>query len=299
PNAPSAPDLTAATDSGSSSTDDLTSVAAAPYTGTAEAGSTVTLFDGIVSVGQAVATGGSYTITSSTLADGDHTLTATATDPAGNTGAASGSLVVSIDTSAPAAPSAPDLIAATDSGSSSTDDLTNVAAATYTGTAEAGSTVTLFDGASSVGQAVATGGSYTITSSSLADGDHTLTATATDPAGNTGAASGSLVVSIDTSAPNAARATDLIAATDSGASGTDNLTNVAAGTYTGTAEAGSTVTIFDGTVSIGSVVATGGIYTITTSALSTGAHALTETATDPAGNTGAASGSLVVTVDTS
>src|SRR5204863_1224063 len=175
----------------------LTNVAAATYTGTAEAGSTVTLFDGIVSVGQAVATGGSYTITSSSLADGDHTLAATATDPAGNTGAASGSLVVTIDTTAPAAPSAPDLITATDSGSSNTDDLTNVAAATYTGTAEAGSTVTLFDGTVSVGSGVATGGTYTITSSSLADGDHTLTATATDPAGNTGAASGSLVVSID------------------------------------------------------------------------------------------------------
>src|SRR5205807_571810 len=190
PNAPSAPDLTAATDSGSSSTDDLTSVAAAPYTGTAEAGSTVTLFDGTVSVGQAVATGGNYTITTSALGDGDHTLTATATDPAGNVGAASGSLVVSIDTSAPNAPSAPDLIAATDSGSSSTDDLTNAPAPPDARPAEAGSTVTLFDGAVSVGQAVATGGNYTITTSALADGDHTLTATASDSAGNTGAASG-------------------------------------------------------------------------------------------------------------
>src|SRR5205823_2068114 len=195
--------------------DDLTNVAAATYTGTAEADSTVTLFDGIVSVGSGIAAGGSYTITTSALSDGDHTLTATATDPAGNTGAASGSLVVTIDTSAPAAPSPPDLIAATAPRSSSPDDLTNVAAATYTGTAEAGSTVTLFDGTVSVGQAVATGGSYTITSTALADGDHTLTATATDPAGNTGAASGSLVVSIDTSAPSAPSAPDLIAATDS------------------------------------------------------------------------------------
>src|SRR5205807_1377146 len=287
PNAPSAPDLTAATDSGSSSTDDLTSVAAAPYTGTAEAGSTVTLFDGIVSVGQAVATGGSYTITSSTLADGDHTLTATATDPAGNTGAASGSLVVSIDTSAPAAPSAPDLIAATDSGSSSTDDLTNVAAATYTGTAEAGSTVTLFDGTVSVGQGVATGGNYTITTSALADGDHTLTATATDPAGNTGVASGSRVVSIDAAAPEGPSAPALLGVTDSGSSSTDDLTNVAAATYTGTAETGSTVTLFDGTVSVGSGVATGGGYTITSSSLADGDHTLTATATDPAGNIGA------------
>jgi len=35
-------------------------------------------------VGQAVATGGSYTITSSTLSTGAHTLTTKATDVAGN-----------------------------------------------------------------------------------------------------------------------------------------------------------------------------------------------------------------------
>src|SRR5204863_7547601 len=109
------------------------------------------------------------------------------------------SLVVTIDTTAPAAPSAPDLT--TDSGSSSTDDLTNAAAGTYTGTAEVGSTVTLYDGTVSVGSGVATSGSYTITSSALATGDHTLTATATDPAGNTSSDSGSLVVTIDTASP--------------------------------------------------------------------------------------------------
>src|SRR5439155_19330604 len=113
----------------------LPRVAAAPYPGTAHARRSSTLFDGASSVGQAVATGGNYTITTSALSSGAHTLTAKATDPAGNTGAASGSLVVTIDTAAPAAPSAPDLTAATDSGSSSTDNLTNVAAATYTGTA--------------------------------------------------------------------------------------------------------------------------------------------------------------------
>src|SRR5258708_27864428 len=131
-------------------------------------------------------------------------------------------MVVTVDTTAPGAPGAPDLTTASDSGASSTDNLTNGAAATYTGTAEAGSTVTLFDGASSVGQAVATGGSYTITSSALADGAHTLTATPTDPARNTGPASISLVVTIDTSAPNAPSTPDLIAATDSGSSSTDN-----------------------------------------------------------------------------
>src|SRR5207302_641722 len=147
-------------------------------------------------VGSGVATGGNYTITTAALSSGAHTLTAKATDPAGNTSTASSSLVVTIDIGRASWRSAPDMPTATDSGSSSTDDLTNVAAATYTGTAEAGSTVTIFDGASSVGSGVATGGNYTITTSPLSSGAHTLTAKATDPAGNTSAASSSLVVTI-------------------------------------------------------------------------------------------------------
>src|SRR5205814_7758275 len=118
---------------------------------------------------------------------------------AGNTSSDSGSLVVTIDTTSPASPSAPDLI--TDSGSSSTDDLTNVAAGTYTGTAEAGSTVTLYDGTVSVGSGVAAGGCYTITSSALATGAHTLTTTATDDAGNTSSDSSSEERSVGTRSP--------------------------------------------------------------------------------------------------
>ena len=47
-------------------------------------------------------TGGNYTITTSALADGSHSITAKATDTAGNTSAASAALAVVIDTSAPA-----------------------------------------------------------------------------------------------------------------------------------------------------------------------------------------------------
>ena len=75
-------------------------------TGTAEAGSTVTIYDtdGTTVAGTGVATGGTYTITTSALRQGSHTLTATATDAAGNQGAASTAFHVTIDTSAPAAP---------------------------------------------------------------------------------------------------------------------------------------------------------------------------------------------------
>ena len=76
-------------------------------TGTAEAGSTVTIYDtdGTTVLGTGVATGGTYTITTSVLSQGSHTLTAKATDAAGNQGTASTAFHVTIDASAPAAPS--------------------------------------------------------------------------------------------------------------------------------------------------------------------------------------------------
>ena len=69
-------------------------------------------------------------------------------------------------------------------------------------------------------------------------------------------------------------------------------------TLTGTAEANATVKVYDGATLLGSAVANGsGAWSYTTAALANGAHSLTATATDAAGNTGAASAALAVTVD--
>ena len=106
--------------------------------------------------------------------------------------------------SALAAPSTPDLTAASDTGTSATDNITKDNTPTFTGTALAGSTVTIYDGSTAVGSAIATsGGTYSITTSALSDGTHSITAQATDTGGHTSAASGSLSVDIDTTAPNA------------------------------------------------------------------------------------------------
>src|SRR5205807_801756 len=117
--------------------------------GTAEAGSTVTIYDtdGTTVLGTGVATGGNYTITTSALADGSHTLTATATDAAGNEGAASTGFTVIEDTLALHAPPPSSV---NDNVSPVTGDLANGASTndttlTVSGTAEAGSTVTIYD----------------------------------------------------------------------------------------------------------------------------------------------------------
>ena len=189
-----------------SQTDNITNVVTPTFTGTgAQAGATVSLFNtnGTALLGTGVANAaGNWTITSLALANGAHTLTTKQT-VAGSTSSASASLVVTIDAAAPARPTRPDLIAASDSGASNTDNITSVTTPTFTGTAEAGSTVTLFDGTTKIGAAVATGGTWNITSSSLSNGVHAISATATDVAGNVSLATAALSVTVDTNTPSA------------------------------------------------------------------------------------------------
>src|SRR4029079_5323070 len=127
------------------------------------------------------------------------------TDLAGNA-TTRGSLLITIDTVAPAAPSTPDLLAASDSGVRSTDDITNDTTPTVTGTAEGGSTVQILEGTTFLGGTVATIGLYTATTSALTAGVHALRAQASDVAGNVGALSGALNVTIDTIGPTLASA---------------------------------------------------------------------------------------------
>ena len=207
---------------------------------------------------------------------------------------ASAALGVTIDTTAPVAPSIASF--STDSGTVG-DGLTNDNTLTLTGTAEANSTVKVFDGATLLGSATADGtGAWTYTTAVLANGAHSLTATATDAAGNTGVASAALSVTVDTTAPVAPSIASF--STDTGTLG-DGITNVNVVTLTGTAEANSTVKVFDGATLLGSATANGaGAWSFTTGTLANGAHSLTATATDAAGNTGVASATLGVTVDT-
>jgi len=210
PVAASTPDLTAGSDSGSSDTDKITSQTRPVFTGTAEPGANIIVSTGSgqgltsFAVSTLVEATGNWSITApDPLADGTYTLTAEVIDLAGNRSPTSGALSFTIDTSAPAAPGTPDLEAGSDTGSSSTDDITSQTTQNLTGTAVAGSPVTLtssIDGA--VGTATADGnGNWSITSTALSEGTHSLTATAADVAGNTSAASAGLSVAVDTTSP--------------------------------------------------------------------------------------------------
>ena len=97
-------------------------------------------------------------------------------------------------------------------------------------------------------------GNWSYTTAALANGAHSLTATATDVAGNTSAASAALNVTIDTSVS----VTPAIASfsTDSGVAG-DHITSDNTLTLAGSTEAGSVVKVYDGATLLGSATADG------------------------------------------
>ena len=306
--APGAPAITAIAGDSGTAGDHVTNDQTLTLSGTAEAGDTVEVFRDGVSIGTTVAdVGGDWSLADANLlADGTYQFTARATDGAGNQGAASAAFQVTIDTTAPGAPTFGSVIdnVAPVTGLVADNGTTNDTTLTIDGTAELGSTVTVYDtdGTTVVGTGVATGGAGPITTSALSEGAHTLTLRATDAAGNQGAASTAFHVTIDTLAPGApviGSVTDNVepvtgAVADNGSSNDNTLT------VAGTAAAGSTVTLYDtdGTTVLGTGVATGGAFSITTSVLDEGAHALTARASDAAGNQGAASAAFQVTIDT-
>ena len=189
---------------------------------------------------------------------------------------------------APAAPTPPDLSAASDSGTSSTDNLTNATSLTFTGTAQADSTVRLLIDGEDTGVSSASDGSgtYSLTydASGLTDSAYDFTTTATDGEGNTGAASAVTTVTVDRTA--LAPVPDLHVGSDGGVIG-DGITADTTPTFVGTgAEAGAIVVVYAGSDEVASTtVADDGTWTVTPDApFAAGSYAITTRQTDVAGN---------------
>ncbi|RZJ08411.1 MAG: hypothetical protein EOP39_13915, partial [Rubrivivax sp.] len=244
-----------------------------------------------------------YTLVAGVIDATNRNVSVTARDNAGNTTTTADSTNATVDNQAPAAPPAPSMSSASDTGASASDGITSNATPTFTGTAPANTAVMLYDtdGTTVLGSTTSDGsGNWTITAATLAAGAHTVTARTADAVGNLSSASAGLAIVIDATAPAAPSAPDLASGSDSGTSSTDNITSTTSPTFTGTAEAGSTVTLYDtdGTTVLGSATATGGAWSITSSALAAGSHTLTAKATDAAGNVSSTSSGLSATIDT-
>ncbi|EKF9791443.1 Ig-like domain-containing protein, partial [Vibrio cholerae] len=263
-------------------------------TGTANAvpGSTVTLVVTDANGNQQTLTAtvqpdGSYSVDITTpLAEGSYTVTATVTDPAGNTGTASDK--GSVDVTAP--------VITVDA-----PDNTNDTTPTITGTtdAPAGSIVTLLvtdtDGnEQTLTATVQPDGSYSVdVTTPLAEGNYKVDASVTDPAGNTGTATDN--GSVDVSAPTLS-----VDAPDNTSDTTPTITG-----KTDAAE-GSTVTIVVTDAkgveqTLSATVDKDGNYSVdVTTPLAEGSYKADASVTDKAGNTVIATdnGSVDVTAPT-
>jgi uncharacterized repeat protein (TIGR01451 family) len=233
------------------------------FAGTAEAGATVAL--SVDGAPVPVVRAGSGFTAAVTLADGAHQATLSATDMAGNPA----TLVVPFDLDAtpPAAP----LVASPSAGQLLGSALAPAGLVAFTGTAEAGTTVTVTVGGSSA--RTAANGVAFAASLLLADGDHVAVVTATDDAGNASAAA-TVAFRLDTLPP----ATPVILSPGSGAWLGEGLVLVS-----GTAESGSTVRVEVGAFSATVTAAGDGAFTASFS-LAAGSRTATAVATDAAGN---------------
>ncbi len=257
----------------------------------ADAGATVTVLDGSTPVGTAIVQGDGNWSTSVTLNSGSNSLTAEVADAAGNSGL-SNTVTYTLNTTAPTG-GTPVLSAASDSGTSHTDGITDVTAPSFTvalgSTVVAGDTVQLLLGGSALAHPVThiisaaevTAGSVslTVTAGDLgADGSKQISAQFSDGFGNS-STTAALTITLDTTAPSGGTPV-LSAASDSGASHTDGITDVTAPSFTvalgPTVAAGDTVQLLLG----GSALAHPVTHTVTAADVTTGSLSLTVTAGD-------------------
>ncbi len=289
-------------DTGSSSTDNITSDGAVTLTGTVTgtAGTLVQIIDGGTVLGTATQNGSGGWSYATTLGAGSHALTAIATDQAGNTASSAPAPLIIVENGALAVYITSQVLTQ-DTGVSATDNVTSNGAVTLTGVVSgpAGTTVQVLDGSTVLGAAtVGTDGSWNF-ATTLGAGSHALSATATDPAGNTLTSTAEPVIIVETTPP-VVSITSQVLTQDTGASATDNITSNGAVTLTGTfnGAAGTIVQIADGTTVLGNATLnnSGGWSFATT--LSPGTHTLNAIATDPAGNSAATAKQPAITVDT-
>lgn len=224
--------------------------------GAGEPGATVNVYGGPLNAllgTTTVSSLGAFSVVLSSPQANGGALSVTLTDAAGNVSAA-GRLGVA-DTTAPVAPTA---------------ILVNASGTAVTGRGEAGATVTVRTGTTSLGTAVvAADGTFTVNLSTAQINTQVLSVTQADAAGNVSpAATG---IAPDLTAPVAATA---LAVTADGA------------TVTGTGEAGATVTIrgADGTVLYTGLVGGGGTFSVPLSVAQINGELLSVTLTDPRGN---------------
>ena len=269
PAAVAAPVVTSFSPNSGVVSDGITNATTLTVSGTAEANGVVLVYDGTTWLGTASTNAnGAWSFTTGTLADGTHSFTATATDAQGDSSTASTALAVTVDTVAPTVTEG----LSKDTGSSSTDKITSSDILTGSGDPNAVVHFTV-DGTASASTSTANAsGAWTFAPTGLADGTHTIVASETDAAGNTGTTS--LTFTLDTKPPAVAITNMALN------SGTVTLTGT-------TTEANDKISVYDGSTLLGTTTtSSNGTWSFTTGSLSNAVHTYTVTEIDIAGNVG-------------
>ena len=231
-----------------------------PLTGTGEEGSTITVKD---SGGTVIGTGvvgsdGSFSIALSPAQLDPTTLTVTATDAAGN---ASADVPLSLPTRRLSCP-VPVITAIVDDVDPVTGDVkgktTNDTTPTLTGTAEAGSVITIYQDGSTTPLTTVTAdgsGNWSYTPAALGEGLHTFEVTATLN-GATSGRSPAASVTVDLTAPGTPTIGSVIddVGPVTGPLTSGQTTNDSQPTLTGTGAVGDTISIYNNGVLLDSVV---------------------------------------------
>ncbi|AUG04133.1 type I secretion target [Pseudomonas sp. 09C 129] len=290
---------------------DVTDDAQPEFTGSFAPGDAalVNVYDNGVLIGSAVvdASGKWSFVPSLPLTAGEHSFVAEAVDAAGNVSAKSSAWGFTLAGDAPAAPAITQVLddVGTITGALQKGDSTDDNTLTITGTGAAQTLVTVFvNGAVAGSVVVDASGNWSLTTVDLgADGVKNITAQASDAAGQLSPMTGEYSVTLDTQAPT--QPVRVVATDDQGAQlgpiAQNGVTDDAIPTFSGSgAESGALVKLYDNGVVIGSttVDASGNWSYTASAALAGGAHAITATLTDKAGNTSVASEALNFSVET-
>ncbi|HCA0686017.1 TPA: BapA prefix-like domain-containing protein, partial [Citrobacter freundii] len=291
-------------------TNGITNDTTPTFSGTGSAGDLITIYLSGTPPLQGTATVGADGTWSFTppapVAPGSYQITVTATDPAGNVSQPSVATNLEIDTT-PSAP--PVIIAANDNvggfqGDLAPNAVTDDTTPTIRGTGTDGDTITLYNGSTVIGTTTVVGGVWSITpGTALANGSYTLTATATDPAGNTSGSSNSVSFTVNTTTLTQPQVTDIQdnVGIITGSLTNNSVTDDTTPTISGTGTPGSTVLIYEGgnPVAIATAtVAANGTWSVDVPLTPNATHTLTFGAKDAAGNVLAAGNPVILKIDT-
>ena len=292
------PDMTAATDSGISDVDNNTNDNTPTFEIDAPGNNVPSLYiDGVKVLATFDAVNNTLT-PSVPLAEGGHKVSYTLTDAAGNESAQSTSLPIEIDTVAALAGAKPDMTAETDSGLSNSDDISNDNTPDFEIQVPVGYAPNLYiDG-------VKVAATFNPVSSTLTplhpivDGVHTISYTLTDAAGNESAQSAPLPILIDTVAPTIYSALDMTTETDTGVSQVDDLTRDSTPDFAIEDPAGNVPSLYIDGINVAATFNAEKNTLTPNEPIADGAHTVSYTLTDVAGNESAQSTPLPIVIQT-